>query len=304
MASRFSGLHDRAMSIELTAAGARAVIAPAAGGRIHQLYVEIDGAETPLLWSPGDPAQYERSALEGGCYPMAPWPNRLRDGAFLWNGERHQVSNGRDQALHGLVCDRPWQVVARVGRIVEITCDLGEHWPWEGRAWQRFELGPNFLAMKLEVRSSRQPFPAGCGWHPWFRRALSPTDDPEAVRLTVPATRRYALSGQLPTGQALTPEGDALLDGTVLAGRRLDDCYTGLTSPAVIVEWPRLRLTMTVDCVFSHVQVYTPLEAFCLEPQTCAPDAFNQPDVAFGAGIAAPGRPVSLACRWTWEVLP
>lgn len=291
------------MSIELSAAGARAVIEPAFGGRLHQLSVEIDGVEMPLLWSPEDAGRYRDSPLEGGCYPMAPWPNRIRDGAFGWAGRDFRVANGREQALHGLVCDRPWEVAARVGRVVEMTCDLGERWPWPGRAWQRIELGPGFLAMKMEVRAARDAFPAGCGWHPWFRRTLNAEDDPEGVRVTVPATRQYALDRQLPTGELRAPEGTAVLDGAALAGRRLDDCYSGLDGP-IAIEWPRLRLTMTVDCAFPHVQVYTPAEAVCIEPQTCAPDAFNLADATSGAGVAAPGRPVSMACRWTWEVLP
>lgn len=296
--------HDLSLTIELSAAGALAVIEPAYGGRLHQLSVTINGAETPLLRSPADPALYGPAPLEGGCYPMAPWPNRIRDGAFGWAGQEFRVANGREHALHGLVCDRPWEVVARVGRVVEMACDLGERWPWPARVWQRIELGPNFLTMKTEVRAAREAFPAGCGWHPWFRRALAAGDDGEAVRISVPAGRRYVFDGQLPTGEVVAPEGLFALDGTPLAGRRLDDCYSGLAEPQVTLEWPQLRLTIAMDCAFPHVQVYTPPEAFCIEPQTCAPDAFNLAHVASGAAVAAPGRPVSMASRWTWEVLP
>lgn len=291
------------MTIELSASGTRALVEPAHGGRLHQLSVAIDGVETPLLWAPDDPAEYAREPLLGGCYPMAPWPNRVRDGTFAWAGRDVRIPHRREHALHGLVCDQPWQVVARVGRIVEMARDLGPEWPWEGRVWQRYELGPNFLAMKMEVRAAREAFPAGCGWHPWFRRTLAPGDDPEAVRLAISAARRYLLENQLPTGVTAAPEDEFLLDGSSLSGRRLDDCYTALGG-ALTVEWPRLRLTIALDCAFPHVQVYTPQDAFCVEPQTCAPDAYNLTDVTAGAAVAAPGRPVSLSCRWTWEVLP
>lgn len=288
------------MSIELSSSGARAVLEPSAGGRLHQLFVDLDGVETPLLWSPGEIAEYAAAPLYGGSYPMAPWPNRIRDGVFHWNGREYRLARGDEHSLHGLVFTRPWEVVARVGRVVEMTCAFGPGWPWEGRAWQRFELGPNFLAMKLEVRAAREPFPAGAGWHPWFLRTLGPGGDPEAVRVTVPAARRYVLEGQLPTGERVPPEGEYALDGSALAGRRIDACYTGLTAPTTVIEWPNLRVEMTVDCAFPHVQVYTPAEAFCVEPQTCVPDAFNFADVSGGAGVAAPGRAVSLASRWTW----
>ena len=295
----------RRVTIELRAAGSRAVFEPAFGGRLHQLFVEVEGREVALLHSPEDPAAYGNDPLTGGCYPMAPWPNRLRDGLFMWNGERVAVPNGRKHALHGLVLDRPWEVVARVGRVLEMACAFGERWPWEGRAWLRFELGPDFLAMKMEVRAAREAFPAGCGWHPWFRRALGNTKggrDSE-VRVRLPARRRYELEAGLPTGRVMDVAGDLLLDGSPLGDRRLDDCYTELGAP-IVVEWPGLRLTMTVECAFPHVQVYSPPEAFCIEPQTCAPDAFNLPDVSAGAAVAAPGRPLAIASRWTWEANP
>ncbi len=303
LAPRRKSSHDSPVSIELRAPGARALVEPTAGGRLHQLLIDIDGVETPLLWSPDDFAQYERTPVEGGCYPMAPWPNRIRNGGLAWGGKQQQVDNGREHAIHGLVCDRPWVVVARVGRVVELACEFDQRWPWPGRAWQRFELGPNFLAMKMEVRAAREAFPAGCGWHPWFRRALA-GEDSGSVRLTVPADARYEMVGQVPRGPTVSPAGEFLLDGSPLAGRRLDDCYTALRRPVVTIEWQRLRLTMSIECAFPHVQVYTPPEAFCVEPQTCAPDAFNLPDVKAGAAVAAPGRPLSLSCRWTWEAQP
>ena len=60
------------MTIELRAAGSRALFEPASGGRLHQLFVEIGGREVALLHSPGDAAEYGSEPLTGGCYPMAP----------------------------------------------------------------------------------------------------------------------------------------------------------------------------------------------------------------------------------------
>ena len=146
---------------------------PAFGGRLHQLFVGLEGLEEPLLQGPADPRDLIDDPTGGGCFPMAPWPNRVRDGRFEWNGREYRVPRDMDgESLHGLVFEKPWQVIARAGPVLEMSCELGREWPWEGRVWQRFELGPGFLAMKLEVRSGREPFPAGCGWHPWFRRYL------------------------------------------------------------------------------------------------------------------------------------
>ena len=55
------------MAIELRASGARALIEPRYGGRIHHLFVEIDGREDPLLFAPPEPAMFdEEQALGSG----------------------------------------------------------------------------------------------------------------------------------------------------------------------------------------------------------------------------------------------
>lgn len=278
------------------------LVEPRYGGRLHQLFVELDGAEVPLLMAPDDPAAYEQHPFVGGCFPMAPWPNRIQNGTFRWGEREYRVPmdvNG--EALHGLVFEQPWDVTARVGRILEMSCEFGRGWPWEGRAWQRIELGRDFLAMKLEVRAGREPFPAGCGWHPWFLRAVGGSQD---VRVIVPAKQRYVLDELIPTGELAAPSGDSLLNGGWLGDRQLDDCYTGFETGAALMEWDRLKLSVRFDCPRPHIQVYTRPEAFCLEPQTCAPNAFNLASrgAAFdGTAVVAPGRPLALSMRWTWS---
>ncbi len=232
------------VTIELRAPGARALIEPRFGGRLHQVFIEIDGVETPLLWAPDDVAAYEDSPLLGGCYPMAPWPNRIRDGLFRWNGREFRVPmDANGEALHGLVLEQPWDVVARVGRIVEMSCELGRGWPWEGKAWQRIEIGSNFLAMKMEVRAAREAFPAGCGWHPWFLRGVAGSSD---VAVTLPAQRRYVLENLLPTGEVIEVTDDYELNGELVGQRKLDDCFTGFERGSATLEWD---LFETVPCI-------------------------------------------------------
>ena len=180
-----------------------------------------------------------------------------------------------------------------------MECAFDSGWPWEGKAWQRFELRESSLFMKLEVRSAREPFPAGCGWHPWFRRDVAGAAD---VHLSLPATRRYVMDDKLPTGELVPIEGDFDIRKDFLGKREIDDCYTGLAGP-IELNWGGLTLKMTIDSAFPHVQVYTPPEGFCIEAQTCPPDVFNL--VAAGAAvdglaIARPGSPVAIASEWTW----
>jgi len=46
----------------------------------------------------------------------APWPNRLADGRYLWNGKEIQATINepdRQTALHGLVFERTWKATQR-----------------------------------------------------------------------------------------------------------------------------------------------------------------------------------------------
>lgn len=278
-------------------------VAPEFGGRIHQIWVVVDGAEEALLSSPGDVESYAERPLDGGCYPMAPWPNRVAGGRFSWAGRTFALpTNDGGHALHGLVFDQPWEVVARVGRVVELRCELGDGWPWDAYAWQRIEIGETGLSIKVEARSRRDAFPAGVGLHPWFRRTVAGAED-ATVRL--PAESRYLLANQIPSGGLVPPGGDFVLDTThPLGSRGFDDCYTGLEGP-VVIDWGRVRLGMSVECPAPHVMVYTTPDAFCIEPQTCAPDAFNLRTDLQGTGfaVAEPGRAVGLVSRWRWSIM-
>lgn len=291
------------MAIELVSGGARAVILAERGGRLHSLSVAAAGEPMELLWQPQEAESYGERPTRGGSFPMAPWPNRIREGRFEFAGRPYEVPlEGKPHANHGRVFQRPWQVVARTARVVELTCAFDEGWPWGGKAWQRIELGERGLRMKLEVRSDRDLFPAGCGWHPWFRREVRGGGP---VQVRVPASRQYVLAEGLPTGELVEPAGESDLRRlSELGGRRIDGCYTGLEGP-LMADWGCLALTMTVQAPEPHVQVFTPEYAFCLEPQTCAPDAFNLAARGAGSGgmgISRPGRPVSIESHWTWEL--
>lgn len=289
------------MVIELRSGGARAVVLPEFGGRIHQLYVTVRGEARPLLWSPEDPTAYLEHPHRGGCFPMAPWPNRIAGGGFSFDGRLWSVPvNSPPNAIHGLLSNVQWQVIACDSEAVELAAQFDETWPWPGEAWQRIELTPRGLRLQLEVRSERDPFPAGGGWHPWFRRDFAGAT---AVCVNLPAAGRYLLEQQLPSGETVLPQGAFALDGQPLGDRRLDDCYTGLAGDAGI-DWGTFAMSMLVVSAEPHVTVFTPEQAVCVEPQTCVTDAFNLAARGIpgtGFAIAQPGRPVRIESRWMWH---
>ncbi|MBI5949616.1 MAG: hypothetical protein HY875_15860 [Chloroflexi bacterium] len=290
------------MAITLTTPRSRAVVLPEFGGRLHSLAVDAGRGPEELLWAPADPAAYRERPTRGGSFPMAPWPNRVRDGAFRWQGREFALPrDGKPHANHGRVLSVAWEVLSQSGASCSIEAALDDGWPWRGAVRQRFTLGEDSLRMECDVTSAGEPFPAGGGWHPWFRRDAFGA---ASVSVSVPAADCYEIEANIPAGRLHDPAGDEDLRRLQPLGeRRIDACYRALAGP-VEVDWGRLRMTISVETAAPHVMVYTPPEAFCIEPQTCSPDAFNlrQRGIAgTGYAVAAPGEPVRFASEWRWE---
>lgn len=268
----------------LEAGGARLTIDPAQGGRFTSLVV--DGQE--LLVTEG------YGPMRWGCYPMAPFAGRIRDGRFTFRGARHALPhNLPPHAIHGTVFERAWDVTGAG----ELTIDLGETWPFAGRVTQRVQLREDGLDATLTILAD-EPMPVSLGWHPWFRRHLSGTVDRPAP-LSPPVELAFDAAVMLERGADGLPTGQRSAPGP----HPWDDCFTGLRS-APRVSWPgilELELTSSAD----YWVVYDePVEGICVEPQTAPPDIVN---LAVAAGqeppIAAQGRPATVAMSWRWRTL-
>lgn len=243
--------------IELKQGAARVLIDPEAGGRLASLQLygrELLVARTtnPLHW---------------GCYPMAPWAGRVRDGRFTFEDVEHALPlTMAPHAIHGTAWDRAWKV-DRSSRETdeETSCSLqiglGDDWPFAGRARQRIQLLEDCLRLELTVHAHAEPFPASIGWHPWFRRDLG---EGGSAALSFDAEAMYAVDAQqIPTGELRTPTPGPW-----------DDCFCGVeTEPEL--RW-RGFLALTLHSSLDHWVVYDqPEHALCVEPMSGPPNALN-----------------------------
>jgi len=258
------------------------------GGRLASLRI---GAREVLVtegWGP----------IDWGCYPMAPFAGRIRDGRFAFRGRDVQLPlNLPPHAIHGTVFERPWAVASQADDRLVLTTDLGPAWPFRGKVSQSISLSPGGLEATLALEAD-EAMPAALGWHPWFRRYLGDPLDAkgaagEEVELVVDAASMYERGADgLPTG-ALVPPGP----------RPWDDAFTRLrTSP--IVRWPRALEIALTSTAAVWVVYDERAEGVCVEPQTAPPDAINlatavgqEPDVADG------DRPMSASMAWRWREL-
>lgn len=257
----------------LEAGPVRTLVDTADGGRITSLTiagVEVIGGVGAVV-------------VDHGSFVMAPWAGRIRDGNLAVGGAQHALPTDRTHphAGHGLVMDRPWQVLAQSDDRLLLQCDLDHRWPFRGHVVQELRLSPVHLDQVVEVHAAEGPFPATIGWHPWFRRTLA---DGSRARL------EFHADGMLVRDEAGIPSGEVV---GVLPGP-WDDCFTGVRWPMVITWGESIRLEISSDVSFAVVYDERP-EAFCVEPQSGPPDGPNTSPT-----LVRPGAPLSATTRWAW----
>lgn len=240
---------------------------------------------------------YDESELcpGGAGQVLAPWPNRIRDGRYVFAGTAHQLpltEAASFTALHGLVNWTPWRLEAHEADVVVVACDLPAQpgYPWTLSLRSRWEVGSAGLRAWHEVvNHGPSPCPFGLAVHPYLRLPGVYVDD---VVIRVPGRRRLLVDGRLlPIGATkvegseydfTTPRriGAAVLDMTF---GELDRDADG--SSRVDLSAPDGSPTATVwaDAAFRWWQVFTGdtlpgdrrRRSVAVEPMTCPPDAFR-----------------------------
>jgi aldose 1-epimerase len=260
----------------------------------------VAGQELLASFSPGE---YD-AAFCGRL--LVPWPNRVRDGRYAFDGAEHRLEltePERGNALHGLVLHSRWHGVRTSARRVSLSYELHPRagYPFALALAVSYELASGGIVMTLHatnVGAERAPF--GAGFHPYLTPGTSQVDD---MVLEIPAGTR------VPVDERLLPSGAAApVDGTELDFRsprrlgavRLDACFGDLGRSPAGVARVRIgthagagQLTVWMDERFRFVQVFTADAAIAVEPMTCAPDAFNTGD---GLVVLEPGASFTGRC--------
>src|SRR5262245_26845614 len=105
-----AGLAAEVLILEETGGAARAEVLPGLGFNCWRWQAR----SLDLLYS--DPQPFaEGRPTRCGIPVLFPFPNRIRDGRFTWQGRGYQLplndSSGKN-AIHGFACRHPWRVVA------------------------------------------------------------------------------------------------------------------------------------------------------------------------------------------------
>ena len=267
-------------------------------GHQHATIVEVGGGIRAYRVGERDVLHaYPVEAMCDGAHgaPLIPWPNRLDDGRYSFDGADYQVGLSepdKHNAIHGFLHWRPWQATHQADDRVVMATTL---YPLEGY--------PFLLDVQIDYRLDDDGLtvtttatnlgdcacPYGSGQHPYLSPGTGLIDD---CTLQLAARTRIVTDPerQLPTGtedvagtpfdfRAARPIGDL----------RVDHAFTDLERDSDGRAWVSLtgadgRTTeMWVDAAYPLIELYTAdtLEAprrrhgLGTEPMTCPPNALR-----------------------------
>lgn len=291
-------------------------------GHGHQRAVVTEAGATLRSFTVADQPVLDGFGPDEWCHGgrgqvLAPWPNRLGNGQYEFEGVTSQApldEPSRRNAIHGLVRWLPWRMVGRAQNRVTMACVLHPTpaYPYTLGLTVEYRLGRDGLTVVTDAENvGAAPLPFGLGFHPYLTVG-TPTVD--TVRLRVPAERRLVVDDRgLPTGQA--PVTGTELDfgtGRAIGSSQLDNGFAGLRRDGdgrvrVDLDHPdgTSGVTLWADDRFDYLMIFTGdtlaedsrRRGLAVEPMTCPPDALRSGE---GLIVLRPGA------RWTgtWGITP
>ena len=279
----------------------------ATGAGLRLLESVKDGQSWPLTetWAPG-----EKPPLSCGLI-LTPWPNRVLDGTFTFGGVEHELEiteAARNNASHGLVRRRDWDLVRHEESLVELSIDVADEpgWGFPMHFTVTYELtGDGLTVTHTATNTGSTAAPYGLGMHSFVRVGDVPLDD---CTLEFHVGVRAELDPE-----RLVPVGNPVpVDGTPfdfsrprsLKGVWLDTPFSEISRDSDGMARYTLRgpdgqaTVLWADEALGWVQIFTADpekdqaypgrgRALAIEPMSCPANAFNS---GTGLVVLEPGQ--------------
>ncbi|MGH3082953.1 MAG: aldose 1-epimerase family protein [Gaiellaceae bacterium] len=274
--------------IELVADDQRAVLDEVGGGiRSYR----ARGRDLLDGYPAGQPSPSGRGQV------LIPWPNRLEDGSYEFDGQRHQLELNEPEngnAIHGLVRWEPWTVAERDSQRVVMEHELSGQpgYPYTVRLLIEYVLALDGLTVHTQATNvGESACPFGGGFHPYFTLG---TETVDSVILHVPAATVVGADERGLPLEAAPVEGTEydFRRPKPIGSTRFDHAFTDLVRDsddlarvALGGSHPGQGLEVWVDESYGYLQVFSgdPLpdvnrRSLAVEPMTCPANAFRTGD--------------------------
>jgi aldose 1-epimerase len=236
----------------------------------------------------------DEMSTSGRGQVLIPWPNRIQDGSYSFDGALHQLPiNDVDEqdAIHGLVRWTAWTVGEREGHrvVMEHVLHPRPGYPFSLALSIEYRLSDDGLRVRTTATNvGSRPCPYGSGAHPYLTVGTATVD---SVVLRAPGrTMLQSDDRGIPVGvtpvehtgydfRRPKPIGTTKLDNAFTDLERDDDgrARVQLHDPAA-----GRSLTLWVDETYPYLMLFTgdPLpdvgrRSLAVEPMTCPPNAFR-----------------------------
>ncbi len=263
---------------------------------------------------------------------LFPFPNRLRDGFFVFSGKEYHLpknDSSKSHGMHGYAARYPWRLVecgadhaqAWVTGEFRPSIDAPEvypYWPSDYRLRVTYRLKSDRLVQETQVYNpSDDLLPFGLGFHPYFRFPCLVGDTNIArARLTMPARSIWQLEDCLPTGKRIPVPGPLnWIHSRMVGDTTMDTLYTdlqGMDNHNGLQQVAELRhadfrgaLKVWVAKEFREMVLFTPVhrQAICIEPYTCPTDYIHLHEQGLDSGITIlpPGETWMATVEYQWD---
>ncbi len=243
---------------------------------------------------------------------LAPFPNRLKDGVYKFEGESYQFpinEKNTDTAIHGFAMAKKmkvetWSCEENEATVICVYKDSGRRkaYPFPHHFRVCYQMKQNAFSIKMSFKNTgKTPLPVGLGWHPYFQLGK----DIDAHKLKLPKDfllKKIEIDDQMiPTGkqtsfldfQRSTNIGDAVLDNCFLIQKNNPKA----TRFEIQLSYEKQKLTYWQKLNEGHdyVQLFTPpnRNSLAIEPMSCNIDAFNNGN---GLTVLQPEETLDLEC--------
>ena len=267
-------------------------------GEQHATIVEVGGGIRAYRLGGCDVLEpYPSGQMCDGAHgaPLIPWPNRLGDGYYRFDGSDHHVAltePDKHNAIHGFLHWRPWQAVTHEAGHVVMAATLFPlmGYPFALDLRVDYRLDDSGLTVTTTASNiGNEAAPYGCGQHPYLSPGAGLVDD---CNLHLDADTRLLTDPkrQLPTGvEGVGGTPYDFRDGRTIGDLEVDYAFDDLHRDSDRLAWVRLSRTdgrvaeLWVDESYSIIEIYTGdtlavsrrRRGLGVEPMTCPPNALQ-----------------------------
>ena len=271
--------------ITIAAADQQAVVVEVGGGLRSY---SVDGRELV------DGYRADEMSSSGRGQVLIPWPNRLEDGNYEFDGQHHQLPLNEPEhrnAIHGLVRWAAWTAAEHEPHraVMEHVLHPQPGYPFSLGIRIEYTLSDSGLQVRTTATNlGTDPCPFGSGAHPYLTLGTATID-----RLTLRAPGRTVLRSDergLPIGmEALEDTEYDFRKPRPIGSTTLDHAFTDLERDQNGLARVELRnpdhetqVSLWVDQSYPYLMLFSgdPLpnvrrRSLAVEPMTCPPNAFR-----------------------------